>query len=527
MILEKETFDCFGYIPSKLPRTSNKKVICKCDCCGGTFHRKHVNISLAKHPGLTTCNKTVCSQFKIKTVNMHKYGVTNAMQSPIIRERAAKTCLSRYNTSSPLKAKSVQDKIKKTLIEKYGVDNPFKLQDVQDRIKELNLQKYGVENIGETLETKLKIKQTNMRKYGVEHAFQAEQTKSKIKQTLIENFGVDNPQKSPEIRAKTEQTCIEKYGVKTALALQTSRQSLIESNIAKYGSAYPASKNHKTEDEIRAWLLSLGFEFNPDYQLTAPKEIDLYNKDKAIAIEYCGLYWHTETSMEPRDRNYHYGKYKMCQDKGVQLITIFEDEWKERNTQCKNFIKATLGVGERIHARKCVVEQIDKTTANKFIDENHIQGSNKLGLVFFGLKYNERLVGVMSLGYHHRGNSDLVLDRLCFLDNAIVMGGASKLFNQAVIWAKSNEYKEIKSWSDNRWSKGNVYLKLGFKLLNELKPDYSYVNMSGYKPRLSKQSQRKAGSNCPLDMTELEWASQRNLSRIWDCGKKAWQYEIK
>ena len=89
-----------------------------------------------------------------------------------------------------------------------------------------------------------------------------------------------------------------------------------------------------------------------------------------------------------------------------------------------------------------------------------------------------------------------------------------------------NKIKEIISWSDNRWSVGSVYRKLGFVLAEELKPDYSYVDLKRPHRRISKQSQQKKKTGCPQGMTELEWANQRGLSRIWDCGKKRWLYNI-
>ena len=89
-----------------------------------------------------------------------------------------------------------------------------------------------------------------------------------------------------------------------------------------------------------------------------------------------------------------------------------------------------------------------------------------------------------------------------------------------------NGYKDLISWSDNRWSQGRVYEKMGFTLDSELPQDYSYVNVKRPIERLSKQSQKKSNTNCPEGMTEKEWAEERGLARIWDCGKKRWKLEI-
>jgi len=82
------------------------------------------------------------------------------------------------------------------------------------------------------------------------------------------------------------------------------------------------------------------------------------------------------------------------------------------------------------------------------------------------------------------------------------------------------------SWSDNRWSDGSVYKKLGFTLDEHLKPDYTYVSLINPKRRISKQSQKKSATNCPPEITELEWANTRGLARIWDCGKTRWVFQV-
>jgi hypothetical protein len=257
------------------------------------------------------------------------------------------------------------------------------------------------------------------------------------------------------------------------------------------------------------------------------KEIDLYDPSINLAIEYCGLYWHNENSPTPRDHKYHYSKYKSCLNKNIQLITIFEDEWLGRNTQVKNRLSALLNKNKNIYARKCDIKVITKIEANKFIDANHIQTSNKLGIHAIGLYYNNELSGVLTLGRHSRNSKKTVLDRLCFKQGISITGGASRLFKEAVKYCKTNNIKELYSWSDNRWSNGNIYKQLGFSLEATLLPDYSYVSSKSNLKRYSKQSQRKNNVKCPKDKTELQWANERGLSRIWDCGKICWKYEIK
>lgn len=105
----------------------------------------------------------------------------------------------------------------------------------------------------------------------------------------------------------------------------------------------------KAQQDIEKFINDLGFAtiFN-DKQLISPKELDIYIPEKKIAIEYCGLYWHGENTSKNSAKNRHIDKLNMCNNIGVRLITIFEDEWLFKQEQVKNrlsiILEATLPV---------------------------------------------------------------------------------------------------------------------------------------------------------------------------------------
>lgn len=132
------------------------------------------------------------------------------------------------------------------------------------------------------------------------------------------------------------------------------------------------------------------------------------------------------------------------------------------------------------------------------------------------------------MGKHQRQGheGEIVLNRLCFLDDVQVLGGASKLFHKCIIWAKKERYKAITTFSDNRWSVGNIYEVLKFKLKKILPPDYSYVDTNTTLKRVSKHSQKKSNTGCPEHITEFEWSKKKGLIPLWDLGKKTWIYDL-
>lgn len=257
---------------------------------------------------------------------------------------------------------------------------------------------------------------------------------------------------------------------------------------------------------------------------TDRREIDIYIPSRKIAIEYDGLYWHTEDSKEPRLADYHFSKYKTCLEAGVQLITIFEDEWIYRNNQVKNFLKSVLGACTNVvYARDCAVQTVDLPVAKEFMNTHHIQGYSP-SITAVGLYYQEQLIGLMTVGLHHRNSSEVVLNRFVIKEDFHVPGGASRLLKYIEQFTKVLGYSRIISWSDNRWSLGRVYEKLQFTLEAELAPDYAYVDLSRPVKRISKQSCKKSElvKKGAFGKTEYEMARSLNYSRIWDCGKKRW-----
>lgn len=232
------------------------------------------------------------------------------------------------------------------------------------------------------------------------------------------------------------------------------------------------------EEEIVSFIKSNydGEVIENDRTILAPMEVDIYIPDLKIAFEHDGLYWHNE--LNKPDKKYHLNKTKECEKIGIQLIHIFEDEWTYKQDIVKSRIENILKItSNRIYARKCLIKDVDSKTANTFLKLNHIQRASKAKFRY-GLYYNDELVSLMTFGGLRKnlgcdnkdGHYELV--RFCNKLDTTVIGGASKLLKHFV-----NEVNpiEIISYADKRWSTGNLYEKLNFKLSHESQPSYFYV----------------------------------------------------
>lgn len=341
----------------------------------------------------------------------------------------------------------------------------------------------------------------------------------KVKQ-LMNEFGIKD-------RTHSEQQtyCMKEYyeNLTEPHLFQTDefKEAALKTKMERYGTPYPHLNcfTSKGETEVKEFCEHVtGKSFKKHY--IAKTEFDVYNEELGIALEYCGLYWHCDDNhMNPKGRQYHKSKLKLANEHGIRLITIFEDEWRDRNSQVKGFIKSIFQKGIPLRASKCSLKELPKKAANEFYETYHIQGKTSNSIIkSYGLFHEDTLVAVMSFSSHHRQGHDktVVLSRLCFHPDYRVHGGASRLFKHM-----KNEFSDydIISWSDNRWSEGNVYKSLGFELDEELAPDYSYVKG---KERFAKQSMTKNKIGAAENQTEYERAKELGFARIWDCGKTRW-----
>lgn len=308
-----------------------------------------------------------------------------------------------------------------------------------------------------------------------------------------------------------QKTCLERYGYDTPLKNPEFQQKLAETYKSETGYRSKIEK-----DLIEQLSDFLSIELKPNRIILEGKELDGYCSELNFAVEICGLYWHSEKA--GKSANYHYNKWKQCTEKGVRLYTIFENEWKEKQELIKKFIYMNQGMGKhRIYARDCNFQSVPKKIAEQFCIDNHLQGKPLIKEAF-GLYYNDELIQIMTFGLHHRDNKSLVMNRYCGEFDYQVIGGASKLIKNA----RKYFDRPILTWSDNRWSNGNVYEKIGFKKLDDVKPDYFWTDFCKL---YSKQSRAKNVTGQPKEITEKEYNESLGMSRIWDCGKIRWLYD--
>lgn len=336
---------------------------------------------------------------------------------------------------------------------------------------------------------------------------------------IASEWGMNNSLKPDEVTCdshkKVEWICYKGHCWKTTV------------NARNRGDACPKcsqSGTSKMEYEIQTFIKSICDDtILNDRSILCGRELDIYIPSKKLAVEFNGLYWHSEIA--GKDKYYHYNKWKSCKDKAIQLITIWEDDWRDKQAIVKKMISHKLGVStqKRIYARNTVFSKISKEEAYGFLEENHIQGYRNM-TKNYALKTDDgAIVAVMSFSTR---NKEAFLDR--YATSHIVVGGFSKMLYNSID-DFPQDIKRIVSFSDHEVSNGQLYDSNNFILDKSLDPEYKYVRKNVREHKFLyrlKRFQNDPSLKYEVGKTESELAKMNNLLKIWDSGKDRWVLNI-
>lgn len=542
---------------------STALISCKCDICGnvkkiqwGVLFKYLNNDIKSKY----YCK--ICCRIKRLETNNNKYGGNSPTSSKEIIDKIKKTNLERYGTTCSLHNKNIKEKTKKTCNDKYGFDNPSKSEIIKNKITESTLNKFGVKYPLQNDEIYNKLINTNLDRIGVKNQFQSDYIKQLIYQKMFDKWGMYYTQ-TDDFKKKSKKTNINKYGCENFtnsikwIELILNNKKIKYDNIiflnydkdkSKYlihckncGSdflinndlLYTRTKNESNicikcnpigdkyisngENKISEFIEGNGFTVEKtNVKLIKPHHLDILIKEKNIAIEFNGIYWHSDKF---KDKNYHLNKYNKCCENNIFLYQIWEDDWNNRKDIVKSMILNKLGINiNKIYARKCIIKLVDYKDKDNFLNENHIQGKTTSS-VNIGLYYNNELVSLMTFGRRKTNNkSEFELIRFCNKLNTTVVGGASKIFNYFI---KNYEFNEIISYSDNSYSNGDIYKTLNFKYAGT-SINYYWSDGKNRFNRFNFNKKRLVKQGFDKNKTELEIMRDRGFNRIWGAGNKKW-----
>ena len=521
-------------------------------CCAKCFNNSPSVIEKKKQTKLERYgDENYSNREKAKQTKLERYGDPCFSNT----QKMIETNLKRYGTKSTLQLVEIKEKARQTKLEKYG-DPCF--TNIQKMI-ETNLKRYGTKSTLQLAEIREKSKQTKLERYGDENYSNRE----KAKQTMLGRYGVEYAQQNKDIVQKSKETLKHNITSKYDNIIDASygdnytytckchhpecnkckeKQFVIDAeiywnrktqNVELCTKLLPIQNNYSKGTTLELFVRNILDEYNVDYMsndksiLEDHKEIDIYIPSKKIAIECNGLYWHFQ-----KDKEYHKNKFIECEQKGIQLISIWEDWIRLKPTILKSLILSKLGIYKRkIYARKCIVKKIDSKQSSPFLNQNHIQG-NTSSEIKYGLFYNDELVSVMIFGHKkycsgnkNKNENEWELSRFCSLLNTCVIGAAGKLLNQFI---NDVNPESIVSFASNDISNGGLYKTLGFNKYR-VNNSYWYIdekNLKRYhRSSFTKIKLIELGEDPSL--TEDQIMRKNKFYRIFDSGQTKYIKNIK
>lgn len=510
----------------KYLKKGNEDICANIDCTNITKFRG-VNYGYAKFCSIK-CSSTDPETIAKKELSMLKnHGVTNPSFCPkIVRERTEKL----NNRTKEEKEKTEKIKQENSL-KNWGTTHPMKNSINIKKVQTTNLEKQGsVCSLHGEIPRQKTIK-TNLRKRGVKHHMHDPNVVKKlqttitlkrkplIKDILLKVYGLELLNEFKNNSTELEIKCIKCGNVFTKNYFN------IYQRPSPCQVCYPSSSGvSKPEKEIREFLESLGIscEYNCRNIIKNKKtgrylELDIYIPSLNLAIEYDGFFWHKAGRT---GKFYHSMKTDLCNEKGISLIHIFEDEWVfNREIVIQRLLKI-LGISSSkvIYARdkNISIKEIDAKTKNKFLEKYHLQGVDRCSIKL-GAFYYDELVSVMTFSKKSisKGSKpkegEWELSRFSSNFKYHIQGVAGKLVKY---FQRNYKWTEIISYADRRWSQGKLYYSLGFDFEKITVPNYWYIK--DYQ-RIHRYNLRKRSEE-PKELTEIELRLSEGYDMIWDCG---------
>jgi len=238
------------------------------------------------------------------------------------------------------------------------------------------------------------------------------------------------------------------------------------------------------EENLFKFISKYGKFIRRDRAILNNKELDFVNYEFRLAIEYCGLYWH---SNKFKRRNYHLNKLEACLNNGYKLITIFEDEWVFKPKVVMYKLRTIFNDVKNFELDKHHISKINYLYAKKFFD-CYSFNSIDVSSITFGMFVDDLLVCAVNFVY----DDVWIVNDIAFLSN---------YYNIESVYIILDYFKdrynisELKLYVDRRW---DIYdfNSYGFALYKIIEPKYWYI-----------EKQRR------LDKKVGKFG-------VWDCGYK-------
>jgi hypothetical protein len=246
--------------------------------------------------------------------------------------------------------------------------------------------------------------------------------------------------------------------------------------------------------------------------LSSSKEIDIYIPKLKVAIEYDGVYFHSDhfsTNTEYQQLN----KQLECSKLGVTLLPIFSDEYNhtaQKKKICQAKIKDFFRLREelQIDLEQSYISKLSNLEKEEFFNENHLCGNSKKNLVSYGLFYQGKLISAIAFS-KYKTNHQLLIDRYTVSIDTYFPKAFTILWNYFIKDKSNLFWEKVYIEIDRRWK--DIELPSEFEFLKCNPPRTFYVNNVQKLVRIPEE-----------ELTE----SKKKYAKVWDCGTELYSCSI-
>ena len=432
-----------------------------------------------------------------------------------------------------------REKAANTCIDRYGVDNAAKNDAVKEQTKETCLDRYGETCYTKTKEFKIQYEQTCLSRYGVKSYSQCEKAKKENSLRINTKYysKISDPSNEVEPLFTLEEYCAKtpltefKWRCKKCGSIFISPVTFIWARnggqFARCIKCHPLSigKSQKQRDVFEFLKNSSCHTFiSEDRTKIQPYELDILDETLSIGVEFDGIYWHSAYGGETRNQLLF--KTNLCNQNGIQLIHIFEDEWDKRKKQCKAKLKQMLSIDEKT-IDNMAIQQIDKETSQDFLNANSHDLFSQASQCNYGLFLNKKLMSIMSWSmFQHK----ILINEFCNIASINIKNSFRQFMNFIENeFTVNHAIDSIQMNIDNRWPYDDELKKNGFALMKKTAPskwliDYN-VSWSRKCKGVDSNTLKDYRWNESMQMTKF--MVENHLTYITDCGTSIYVKQIK
>lgn len=276
------------------------------------------------------------------------------------------------------------------------------------------------------------------------------------------------------------------------------------------------------ESELVSWLRSTGVAVaTNDRSIIGPKELDVVLPDRRIAVEYNGLYWHSELAPDGIDRRYHIEKTRVAAEAGYRVIHVFSDEWSGKREIVQSMLLHRMGLTRHtVSARALSHSEPSVADRRAFFERSHISGDAGSAAAFSLVDSRGAILACLSVRKprQRKWSGALEIARFATLPHHHVPGGLARLLARAREYAVGKGCTGIITYADRRFGEGDGYARVGFEPAGDTGIDYWYTDGS---VRMDRFAFRAANG-----LSERARARSLGLGRVWGCGSRVWVMRV-